>query len=493
MKTDRKFDISFFLQRFALVLFAIFPVALSVVAQIFVIIHYWNITKFLQFGLLVAVLLVPIFAILRKKSFGPSVEHGRYLPIIWVVGLAIALRVILVPLISTNFVSDMEDTHLLAVDISSNHPLANIDKYPNIPEASYLNMSALVLSFVYKLFGASATNAKLFMTMLGGLTTLLIYLTGREIANNTVGFLAAFLFATMPSLICYTGVLVGDHIAFPIMFLAILIYALANKFDNTKFFYSVLAYMVCGGLIGLTDWFRPIGMFLLNAIIVSVIIYRVRGLTYIKKIVILGILVFAYVSISNLAVVISKNIFHNKIISASQRIGHYLFVGLNPSSNGMTTHKDEVFVRQTYKYFGNDNSGAQKFLIKLAFSRLKNENIIGFFKEKFNLIWSSHDGLFAYSLKGSNDQELVSLLQNIETLLWLIITILMLLNIFLSIHKQSHPAIFAMQLFILGFALLLLFLEVQNRYVTIVIPFSILLGVFGLQDLLSLKTDPASS
>ena len=129
MKTDRKFDIPFFLQRFALVLFAIFPVALSVVAQIFVIIHYWNITKFLQFGLLVAVLLVPIFAILRKKSFGPSVEHGRYLPIIWVVGLAIALRVILVPLISTNFVSDMEDVHFFAIDLYSGKPLGVESKY----------------------------------------------------------------------------------------------------------------------------------------------------------------------------------------------------------------------------------------------------------------------------------------------------------------------------------------------------------------------------
>ena len=41
-----------------------------------------------------------------------------------------------------------------------------------------------------------------------------------------------------------------------------------------------------------------------------------------------------------------------------------------------------------------------------------------------------------------------------------------------------------MQLFILGFALLLLFMEVQNRYVAIVIPFSILLSVSGLDTVL---------
>jgi len=42
-----------------------------------------------------------------------------------------------------------------------------------------------------------------------------------------------------------------------------------------------------------------------------------------------------------------------------------------------------------------------------------------------------------------------------------------------------------MQLFVLGFALLLLLVEVQNRYVMVVIPYSILLSVMGMKDTFS--------
>jgi hypothetical protein len=42
-----------------------------------------------------------------------------------------------------------------------------------------------------------------------------------------------------------------------------------------------------------------------------------------------------------------------------------------------------------------------------------------------------------------------------------------------------------MQLFILGFAILMLVLEVQNRYVLIVFPYSIILGALGMEDAFS--------
>jgi hypothetical protein len=50
-----------------------------------------------------------------------------------------------------------------------------------------------------------------------------------------------------------------------------------------------------------------------------------------------------------------------------------------------------------------------------------------------------------------------------------------------------------MQLFIFGFAVLLLLTEVQNRYVMIVIPFSILLGVLGMKDAFSTETKSLSA
>ena len=130
---------------------------------------------------------------------------------------------------------------------------------------------------------------------------------------------------------------------------------------------------------------------------------------------------------------------------------------------------------------------------KEAKDRLKQADILHFLKEKFSLIWSNHDALFDYSLNGSNDQEFVNLLRDIEALLYLIITIFILIGVLSSIRLRSNPATFAMQLFILGFAILMMIFEVQNRYVVIVIPFSLLLSVLGMNDIFSAKTSEISA
>ncbi len=490
MKKSHSLDISFLLQRFALITFIIFPVALSIIAQTFLVIQSWDFIKIIQFGFLVAVFLIPIFAILAKNSIWTSIEQSRYLPIFWVVGLAIVLRIIFVQLISTNFVSDMEDVHFLAVDIYHGNPMANIEIYPNIPGATHLNMSAFVLSFVYELLGPSTATAKLFLIILGGLTTFLIYLAGREIADTQqAGFLAAFLFAILPSVICYTGVPAGDHFALPPMVLAIFIFARTDRLDNNKFPPLILHYAVIGILVGLVDWFRPLGIILIIALIISVLIYRAGGLKFYKLLVILSVLLITYTQTSNLAVRVSESIFQTNVLSSSQRIGEFLLKGLNPDSKGIVTLEDDTIAQQAYHSFGDDISGAQAYLIKLAISRLEQSQISDLFKEKFNLIWSSHDALFDYSLLGSNDRETVNLMRDFETLLYLVVTVFIFFHTIISIRQRSHPAIFAMQLFILGFALLMLVMEVQNRYVMIVIPYSILLGAMGMKELFLIRQE----
>ena len=491
MEKNLRLDSSFLLQRIALGIFIFFPIALSIISQILLVVHSWNFIKFLLFGFLVITFLIPIFAILAKNSIWGLIEQSKYLPIFWVLGIAIVLRIVLVQLISTNFVSDMEDVHFLAVDISHGNPIANIENYPNIPGATHLNMSALVLSFVYKLLGASTASAKLFLIMLGGLSTFLIYLAGREIADMQVGFFAAFLFAILPSVICYTGVLAGDHFALPPMVLAMFIFARTNKFDieNSKFFSLILHYAIIGILVGFADWFRPVGILLFIAFIISVLIYGVGRLKFYRLLIILGVLLLTYTQTSNLAVKISESVFQTDVLSSSQRIGEFVLKGLNPDSKGIVTLEDDAIAGETYQSFGDDSVGAQAYLIRLALSRLEQGQIMDLFKEKFTLIWSSHDALFDYSLAGSNDLEIVNLMRSFETLLYLVITIFILFHAIITIRQRSHPAVFAMQLFIFGFALLLLVTEVQNRYVMVVIPFSILLGMMGVKDAFSIKAN----
>jgi 4-amino-4-deoxy-L-arabinose transferase-like glycosyltransferase len=493
MEKNIKSDTPILLQRLALILFFIFPVALSIVSQIFVLIHSWYPIKIVQFSLLVVIFLIPVFLILAKNSIWVSIEQYKYVPMLWVVGLAIVLRIILVQLISSDFVSDMEDIHFFAVDISSGNPMANLQNYPNIPSTTYLTMTGIVLSIIYKIFGASTAIAKLTLIILAGLTTWLIFLVGKRIANAQVGFIASLLYAILPSLICFTGILTGDHFALPLMMLVVLLQIRLGKLDQEKTFYHIAGYILCGVLIGLVDWFRPIGMTLLAALIISILIFQFKKQVLFRTMLALVLLMMSYFTVSKMAIVITENMFQTTIPSLFQRIGAYVLVGLNPETTGGVNLEDAQTVGETYNRFGSDYSAANRYLTEMALDRLEEGELAKLFKEKFVLIWSSHDALFDYPLNGSNDQELVNLLRDFEALLYLVITVFILFNAFSSIRWQSNFSTFAMQLFILGFALLMLVFEVQNRYVIIVIPFSILLGVLGMKDAFSMKTGSVSS
>lgn len=485
MKNLSRLDAPLILHRSALVIFIVFPVTLALIAQSFRLVQNWDIVKGIQIGLLVVAFLTPILALFAKNTLWIAIEKTKPFPMLWVITLAIALRIVLLPLISTDFVNDMEDIHLFATDIYSGNPFANLDHYPNIPYATYLTLTGIILSFVYKIFGASTTIAKFLLVALAGLTTWLVYLTGREIGGERVGFMAGFLYGTLPSLLCYTGVLAGDHFALPLLVLIILVQVRLNRLGQDKTLVYLPGMILCGILIGLVDWFRPVGMTLLAALSISILISQLRGRGFFRTALALAVLVLSYFFVSKMAIAITENMFRTTIPSLSQRIGGYVLVGLNPDTAGGVNLEDAQTIGETYSRFGDNYPAANRYLIEMAFDRLEPGQLAKLLKEKFILIWSSHEALFDYSLLGSNDQELVYLLGDFESLLYLLITIFILMNTITSVLRQSHPEIFPMQLFILGFAILMLVLEVQNRYVLIVFPYSIILGVLGMEDAFS--------
>ena len=482
MKNLSRLDIPLVLQRFALLIFIFFPVSLALIAQVLSLVRTWDSLKAVQIGLLVGVFLVPVVAVFASPSFWAAIEKSKYFPVFWVLAIAFGLRVTLIPLISTDFISDMEDIHLFAADVYSGNPFANLSNYPNIPHATYLTLTGFVLSFIYKIFGVSTTVAKFFLVILAVLTTWLVYLTGREIADRRVGFVASLLYATLPSLICYAGVLTGDHLALPLIVLAILIYTRLIKSAQSKPYHSLIGYAICGIVIGFVDWFRPVGMILLASLLISMLLYQLRKPAFFQIALAVSVLVFSYFTVSKLAIVITENIFQTKMVSSSEKIGGYLFAGLNPESHGGVTLDDARIVGETYQRFGSDYAAANRYLVESAFDRLEEGELAKLLIEKYELMWSSHIALFDYALVGSNDQEIVYLMADIESLLYFAITLFILIGAVLYLFRQSHPAILTMQLFMLGFGVLMLFLEAQNRYVIIVLPYLILLGALGMKE-----------
>jgi 4-amino-4-deoxy-L-arabinose transferase-like glycosyltransferase len=359
-------------------------------------------------------------------------------------------------------------------------------------------MTGLVMSVIYRIVGASFATAKTFMVVLAALTVWLIYLSGKQLAGARVGFIAASIYGTFPSLVCYSGVLSGEHFALPLMTLAILLYGRIKKSEKDRLAHSLIGYALCGITIGLVDWFRPGGIILLVALIISDLIYLTKENLWDRQLAPLSLLIIGYLAVSALAVTFSERFFQTDILSTFQMRGNFIFVGLSTKDNGTLNLEDGLFALETYKRFGNDTAAANDYLIKLAIERLKGEpadKVWDLFRSKFSRVWSNHQQLFQISLNGSNDQEFVGIMSAIDSFIYLVLTVFIAVNIYSSFRNRSQPGVFAMQLFLLGFAIWSLILEVQNRYGIITFPYLILLGSLGMNDLMTLirKAKPNSS
>lgn len=485
--TDHTFAArSFFVQRIALIIFSILPIGFGLLSQLGFLLGHWPIFQFVRMGLLVGLLFVPLIAFLFHDDLWSWIESRGYIPLLWVILLSVALRLIFIPLLSTNFTSDFEDIHNFAVDVVSGDPFRNLDNYPSIPWATHLNMTGLFMSIVYRIFGVGFSTAKMFMLVLSTLTVWLVYLVGREVAGSRIGFISASIYGTLPSLICYTGVLTGEHFALPLITLSILVYARLKRSQEKTAIHYAAGYVFCGATIGLMDWFRPGGIILLIALVITDLIYLNRDKILTKGVIPLVLLILGYAVVSNLAVTISESFFHTDIMSTAQKRGYFILIGMNPDTQGRINLEDRGISFEAYERFKDDNAAANDYLIQLAMDRLKGEPLWEIFRSKFFLVWSNHEQLFQISLNGSNDAEVVEVLSTMESIIYLIITMLTGVNIYASFMKRSHPAVFAMQLFILGFAIWIQILEVQNRYAIIIFPFLILLGSLGMHDMIVL-------
>ena len=481
---------SFFLQRIALIIFSFLPIGLAIYYQLLYLSNNWTIFSVVRIGLLVAIFFSPLIVLLIKDDVWHSIEEMGYVPLLWVIILAIALRLIVLPLLSTNFSSDMADIHSFAVDVASGQPFANLDNYQGIPRASHLNMTGLVMSVIYRIVGASFATAKISMVVLSALTVWLIYLAGKQLAGTRIGFIAAIIYGTFPSLVCYSGVLSGEHFSLPLMVLAILFYGHIKKSEKNSLTYSLMGYALCGITIGFVDWFRPGGIILLVALVITDLIYLTREKPFYHQLVPLGLLIISYFTVSSLAVTISERFFHTDILSTFQMRGNFIFVGLSTKDNGTLNLEDGLFALDTYKRFGNDTAAANDYLIKLAIERLKAEpvdKVLDLFLSKFSRVWSNHQQLFQISLNGSNDQEFVGLMSAIDSFIYLVLTVFIGVNIYSTFRNRSQRSVFTMQLFLLGFAIWVLILEVQNRYGIITFPYLILLGSLGMNDLILIR------
>lgn len=472
-------------QRIALAILLIFPLSLALLYQII------SFTAFTSgFDILT---LLPMFLTLLGFLgfiFLRAGTNNDWIAVALVILLAVALRMAMSLILSTDLTSDTLDTHLFALDILSGNITANTGKYTYIPAATYLNMMGVTLAGLYALFGASVRTAKFFMVVVAGITSGMVYKVGKDVSqDHRVGLAAAILFAVWPSLVCYTGIPTAEHIA---IFLLTLISLLWLSFSRSKkierWGWSILIYAILGILVGLIDWYRPVGVVVLLAVVLAYVFSREQRPKLLLFAVQIAILCVCYFLMSGLSLTITEKMHSKDLPSSGQRLGETLLIGMDVKHNGAHNWEDHGIINAAYdRFYGNYNT-ANRYLLDLAFERMSQNRsqLPGLLQVKFERVWKNDDQQFYFSLVGSDDQELVADLKILNQLLLVLITGLVIIYTGHSLIKPPLKQVFMMQLFILGLALLLLVTEAQTRYRTVLIPYLVILAAMGMKDGISI-------
>ena len=240
-----------------------------------------------------------------------------------VILFAVALRMAMALILSTDLTSDVLDTHLYALDILSGNIPVTLGKYTYIPASSYKSMMGVTLAGFYAILGASVRTAKFFMVIFAGLTCGMIYKVGKDISgDHRVGLVAALLFATYPSLICYTSIPTSEHLDIWLLtFTSLLWLVFLRNSRNDQWYWVLLTYALLGAMIGLVDWYRPIGPLVLLACILAEIFTREQSPKIPQIFARIAIFSICYFLVSDISHTIDERMNLIKLPSYRQRLG----------------------------------------------------------------------------------------------------------------------------------------------------------------------------
>lgn len=470
-------------QRIILVIFLIFPLGLAIYTQIQHIVGNLDL-----YGTLLLAPLMIVFVgymVYTLSSDKPGFGNTAFLLMI---GFSIALRAVTLLIISTDLYSDVLDVHNYAIDIVRGMPTAHTDHYTYIPEATYLSMTGLTHAFFYMLFGASVKTAKLLTVVISAITCGLIYKLGKETSGDRrVGLVGGYLFAAWPALIAYTGIPTSEHIAMLLIVLFALISMVYSKSkERTEWRYAFGMYALMGAVIGLVDWYRPVGMILLLAFLVADVLYLGRSERKLRWVAQIAVLVITFLFVSQMAIQVNRWINRVPIPTNGQRLGHSILIGTNFESGGLHNWEDHGTISSAYKRFEGDFSAANRYLIGVAIDRVREniDRLPQLIETKFRRVWQNDSDMFYAASVGSNDTELLGYAGLIDNFYLVFVTVLIFLVSFYAVIKRSPKEIFFMQIFFFGMALALLITEAQMRYRSILIPFSVVLAAMGLKQFL---------
>lgn len=341
----------------------------------------------------------------------------------------------------------------------------------------------IFLAFIFDMFGKSTVHIKMINILLGIIETGLVMLILDKIAGKRPSIMAGIFFAFYPSSIIFS-LLNGGELFYD--FLIVLSLYFYSK-TNNKNCNSTLWFIIIGIIIGVANFFRPMGIIFVIAILLEIVINHSR--TFLQKVITITCFVIPFVIIVFLSSSLTTSI--SKYPPPSFSFGWNLYVGMNVDHFGRWNKEDgQTFIDVTGKH--QNPSDVQSYFTKESINRLKNFNVrlVPLFLAKTGF-WFDESFTYDAAIHWRNHRSKINLKDG-----WIIYLVLFFLynamivfmaikGIYISLAKKKNSYILRLiSVYLLGTNIMFMFLEVSPRYRVAYEGVVVIMAAIGLESIL---------
>jgi hypothetical protein len=478
---------------------AVFPLALGLMAAMYAFGFLgWLGQRFAGAIVLTAASL--IYMVWREENPSEAEKGGFFIKALFCALVATSARSLAQAFLNQQLVSDFGQVHTNAVEFMRGEgPNLYAARYP------YWGFLAVVLSYVYSVFGKGRVVYENFNLVCAAVTTLALCYTGRGLTRSpAAGLAAGLVFAIWPAMVAYSSLLTPEHpfmMLFPCACLTFM-RAVASNAPRAK-----LGWLAATGcLVGLMECFKPVASVLLLVFALTLLIHRAEapalvGLPQpIRRILALprrgpmlwtGVLLLTLGACFGAVKEIGYSLVEQNAGYPTNRygLGETLRVGLDPEGMGKYSASVRERVREIEEHYGADFEGAHRALMADTLRIVKRswQRMPVVIARKFAYVWSSEERTLAWTTRSPRDNSLTAYLSEplrrfalpLCDAYWILVLVLACAGAVLCAIRRPGPGMVDVGLFVAGVAFVLLFTEVQQRYRSVIAPALALLAGYG--------------
>lgn len=353
-----------------------------------------------------------------------------------------------------------------------------IARYPHVITYPF------VLSWLFRITGPSLFCAQMLNVFFSLCTVILVFFIVRKIANPSAGFLAAVIITLWPSQIFYITLVSTEALYTFLQTACLILIIYLPEIKNSRLRW--VAYFLLGTLLGVVNSVRPQAVLLMIGLVIFPLVFSKIGSKkiWLQRVLVTGVLIFGF-SLSSL--ILNRQIEETIGMQTGSNLGYSLLTGSNPNSFGTYNLNDANYSRAVFTSVSDNVEEWNRIVLSTAVERISSnpmhflkiqvmKNFVMWQLDPYGVQWN----VWTLDPKFTQTETLIQnqqLLERISNVYYLSILFSCILTGILGIARADRGWSLLIVIWIIGFILSFVFLEVQSRYHYHVLPlFAILMG-----------------